>query len=295
MLDGWERHDGPVKKMMRVEVDVPEYLIKCGLQLGAPPMVQAVGDWSLIAFYFLLRIGEYAVKGSRNESKRTVQFRLCDLAFFKKDSQGRLRQMPRSASDSEVAEADAATLKLENQKNGWKGVCISHHSNGLECFDPIRALGRRFTHIWNHTTDTNTFLSAVFVDGARHDVQDKDIRAALKVAAAALDYPGARGIPIDRVDTHSLRIGGANALSLNGYSKKEIQKMGRWRGETFLEYIRESLALFSEGMSSSMKKNFGFISLEAGVYNDVTAAVVATDYNSNMSAATTYKTPPTTR
>lgn len=274
------------KKMMPVEVDVPEYLVKCGLQPNAPELAKAVGDWCLIAFYYLLRIGEYTTKGQRNESKRTVQFRIKDLTFFKKDATDRLRQLPRTAGDAEVLSADAATLKLENQKNGWKGVCVSHHSNGLEAFDPVRALGRRFTHIRANTSESNTLLSAVFVNNKRQDVQDKDIRAALKVAAAALDYPAARGIPIDRIDTHSLRIGGANALSLNGYSKKEIQKMGRWRGETFLEYIRESLASFSEGMSTRMKKNFGFVSLESGVYNDVTDAVIASDYNTNMSATT---------
>ncbi len=63
---------------------------------------------------------------------------------------------------------------------------------------------------------------------------DKYIRAALKLAAFALRYPS-RGIPIDRVDTHSLRSGGANALALNGYSDREIQKMGRWRSATFKE------------------------------------------------------------
>lgn len=93
-----------------------------------------------------------------------------------------------------------------------------------------------------------------------------------------MDYPKGREIPIDRIDTHSLRIGGANALSLAGYSKQQIQKMGRWRGETFLEYIRESLSDFSAGMSKMMSKCFGFVSLEGGVYNDVTEDVLATDY-----------------
>ena len=55
-----------------------------------------------------------------------------------------------------------------------------------------------------------------------------------------LAYPS-RGFPINRIDTHSLQIGGANALSLSGYSKQQIQKMGRWRGETFLEYVREGM------------------------------------------------------
>ena len=72
-------------------------------------------------------------------------------------------------------------------------------------------------------------------------------------------------------------------MSLAGYSDREIQKLGRWRSITFVEYIRESLSTFSEGISSKMKKCFGFTSLEGGVYRDVTENVLATEYNENVS------------
>ena len=54
--------------------------------------------------------------------------------------------------------------------------------------------------------------------------------APLKFATTALNYPSLKGIPIDIVDTHSLRSGGANAQSLAGYSDRDIQKMGGCRG-----------------------------------------------------------------
>ena len=246
-----------------------------------------MGDWCLIAFYYLLRVGEYTAKSDRNESKQTVQFRVKDVTFFKKDKLGRLQQLPRNAEAALVLAADAATLKLDNQKNGWKGVCVSHHSNGLEAFDPVRALGRRYIHIREWSSEgENTLLSAYFdSNGVRGDLRDRDVRAALKLAAGVLDYPVARGIPIERIDTHSLRIGGANALSLAGYKKHEIQKMGRWRGETFLEYISDSLAEFSKGMSEKMAKCFGYVCLEGGVFTDVTDTVVGEEYNVNVSTA----------
>ena len=54
--------------------------------------LQSVGDLSLIAFYYLLRIGEYTVKCQRNRSKRatkqTVQFKLEDVTLFKTDKHG---------------------------------------------------------------------------------------------------------------------------------------------------------------------------------------------------------------
>ena len=69
------------------------------------------------------------------------------------------------------------------------------------------------------------------------------MRDNLKWAAEQLDYDGQYGIPVDRIDTHSLWMGGANAFALSGYSDTQIQKMGRWRGATFKEYIQEEMHL----------------------------------------------------
>jgi uncharacterized protein YecE (DUF72 family) len=72
--------------------------------------------------------------------------------------------------------------------------------------------------------DWTTFVSAVWDEkGRRVDVTDRHISEGLKLAATVLQYPKNRGIPIECVDTHSLRIGGANALHLAGYSDREIQ------------------------------------------------------------------------
>ncbi len=114
---------------------------------------------------------------------------------------------------------------------------------------------------------------------------NKDVSAALKVAASVLDYPIAKGIPIGRIDTHSLRSGGANALSLAGYSDTQIQKMGRWQGAMFKEYIREELAIFSEGMSTSMKKKFDFVNIAGNTFNAITEDLINREYEINVSAA----------
>jgi hypothetical protein len=63
----------------------------------------------------------------------------------------------------------------------------------------------------------------------------------------------AKGIPIDRIDTHSLRSGGANALSLARYSDTQIQKMGRWRGA--VQANIENLYIRSYGQTTSVTSN----------------------------------------
>lgn len=287
MMSGYKKWDKPVEKKLPVEADVVELLCHLGQVDGASLRDAVAGDWALIAFYYLLRVGEYTEKSKRGDTKQTVSFRMMDVTFFGYDENKSLRQMSRDASDESIMTAAGCTLRLSNQKNGWKNVCIFHFSNGDDVSCPIRALGRRYCHIRKHSADKNEKLSAYFVNGVRYHLKDGEIRERLKMAAVKLEYPS-RGMPVGSIDTHSLRSGGANALHLAGYSDREIQKMGRWRSDTFKEYIRENLSEFSQGMSTAMKKSLKFVNVSGGVDSDiteVTEAMIASPYEVCASAA----------
>jgi hypothetical protein len=209
-----------------------------------------------------------------------VQFKYEDVTFFHKNNRGQLRCLPCNASDDLIASADGATLKLDNQKNGWKGVCVYHETNGDKDHCLVQALGRRYFHLRHHGATPKAFLSTYYNDAHKQcDITNEDITVALKRAASVLDYPIAKGIPIKRIDTHSLCSGGANALSLAGFSDTQIQKTGRWRGATFKEYVRKELASFSEGMSTKMKQKFHFVNVAGNSMYDVTEAIIASEYN----------------
>ena len=285
-LEGWGKEDPATKKKLPVEADVPEFVAGAGRLSCATELLKAVGDLMLIAFYFMLRIGEYTMKkGQRASSKQTQQFKMSNCTFFKENKLGQLRQLPWDAPDADIMTASSMSLKLGNQKNGYKDVCVHHEANGSAYNCPVKAGGRRYCHIRANTSDRETYLSAFFVNGVRYDVLDQDIRDNIKWAATELDYHARRGIPVERVDTHSLRGGGANALSLAGYSDTQIQKMGRWRGATFKEYIHGELTCFSKGMSTAMKKSFGFVNIAGGVPLDVTSAVMVMEQDLGAAAA----------
>ena len=194
----------------------------------ATEMVKGVGDCAIIAFYYLLRLGGYTVKKQRNKTKQTVQFKLEDTMFFSQDAKGHLRQLPINVPDKEIFSTDGETLKLDNKKNRWKGVRVYQEHNGYEKFILVRALGRRCVSTRKKFNNKKTYLSAYWVGGRRKDINADNMSAALKFATTALNYSSLKGIPIDRLDTHSLRSGGANALLLAGYSDRGIQKMGIW-------------------------------------------------------------------
>ena len=81
-------------------------------------------------------------------------------------------------------------------------------------------------------SNRKTYLSDYLVEGMRKDVTAENMSTALKFEVTALNYPYLKGIPVERLYTHSLRSVGANGLLLLGYSDRYIQKMGRWIGET---------------------------------------------------------------
>jgi hypothetical protein len=120
------------------------------------------------------------------------------------------------------------------------------------------------------------------MDEQAYNVTDNNISKALKRATATLQYPLYQGIPIKRIDTHSLQIGGACTLVLNGFSEMHIQKMERWKGDTFKEYVREELNCFSDGMAKAMKQCFKFVNVTGHALTDITSQIINKKWNKQI-------------
>ncbi len=194
--------------------------------------------------------------------------------------------MPPSYAPADlIASVDGATMKLDNQKNGWKGVCVYQEANGDSIHCPVQALSRCYLHLRAHGATAKTIISAYYHDGKRFDITADHISLALKLAAKVLEYPILKGIPIEQINTHSLRSGGANALALAGYSDTQIQKMGCWHEATFKEYVRDELACFSTGMSRDMKQKFGFVNISGNAFSDIMDACINAEYSAPLPLA----------
>ncbi len=88
MLDGYRKEYPAIIKKLPVQSDVPELLVTTAYTGWGTERDKAAADLSLIAFYYLLRVGEYRVKGSRNSTKQTVQFKYKDITFFCNNARG---------------------------------------------------------------------------------------------------------------------------------------------------------------------------------------------------------------
>ena len=95
----------------------------------------------LVAFYFLLRVGEYTYHRA-TDKRLTHTFAIRDVTFWQANALLNQQDNP----DTLAKYATAATLTIRNQKNGCKNVSIHvEATNDIAC--PVRALSRRVAHI----------------------------------------------------------------------------------------------------------------------------------------------------
>ena len=215
---------------------------------------EAIADLATLAFFFLLRVGEYTMPSSSRKT-RTVQFRVVDVTFYRKGFVIPLTQ----PLDSLMA-ADGVALCISNQKNGTRGETIYHHALPGRRTCPVRAAARRVATVIAATGDVSQPLSRLATpDAHATHATAHMVRSAIRGAVTALGL-SRRGIPATRVGSHSLRAGGAMAMKLNGCDLVTIMKTGRWTSLTFLTYIHNQIAHLGANITHRMARPVPFFS-----------------------------------
>ena len=264
LVEGLKRDDAPAVPQLALPITVPEHICKVGIA-STNALTQAVGDLCIIAFYFLLRVGEYTAprfvrlrNGTLKRATRTRQFQVQDVGFWK---DGRI--LPRASPLAVLLTADAATLKITNQKNGKMGETI-HHESFDSALCPVKALARRIHHILNNGGGGPSYICEYKDPQAPtlQTVTPKHMITAIRAAVVDLEMHKA-GIDPSLVGDHSLRAGGAMALKLHGESDTTIMKLGRWKSLTFLMYIHNQIGHLSKDLSHKMSRPIPFLNIAA--------------------------------
>ena len=223
---------------------------------------KASADLSIIAFFYLLRVGEYTAprqvkrNGRLVRATRTIQFRVQDVGFWKNQ-----QQLDRNLPLKVLLAADSATLKISNQKNGKMGQTI-HHECIMEDHCPVKALARRIYHILSNNGTDTALICMYTQDDQLCSVTPTDMISGIRNSVKTLRLDKS-GIDPNIVGVHSLRAGGAMALKLHGESDTTIMKQGRWSGLTFLQYIHNQIGHLSKNLSKKMATPVPFLNIAA--------------------------------
>ena len=258
------RQDPPAVPQIAVPVTVPNFLGTAGAA-SSNHKIKALGDLTLIAFYYLLRVGEYtrprtvvAANGQIVRATRTVQFTVGSVGFFSTLNQ----EISKSAPLAILLAAQYVVLRITNQKNGRMGDLITHETilgEPINC--PGKALARRVHHILSNGGTKDTLLCSYLDDqGTWHTLTPTDMRSSLRHAARKMNLH-TQGIDTDLIGVHSLRAGGAMAMKLNGASDTSIKKQGRWSSLTFLQYIHNQIAHLTKDLSTKMSTPLPYVNV----------------------------------
>lgn len=242
-LADWKEEDPPPKPQQALPSSTVIW-IATQYALAASKRLRIVGDLIVLAFFFLLRVGEYTQSSGE---RRTIPLRRQDIRLW---DNGQL--LPHTSPLAVLLNATGITIHLENQKNGHKNAVLHHYSSGIPGFDPVQSAARLVFEIQHlpPTTPLGTFTDE---QGVRKQASASDIRTAIRIGAVGDDLPSC-GYTLSQIGSHSLRSGGAVHLKLAGYDDDMVKKLGRWSGKTYLDYIQSQIGQLTTGVATRMAR-----------------------------------------
>ena len=214
-LKGLERRNGRGRRKLPTTTGMLKWW-KGTLDVDGDPNDALQWFAIVMAFFFLMRIGEYAFSGRWDLKKVLTPSSL----QFRKD--GCIVSTP--------AEADEILLHFKGSKADQEavGATRSHyrHDGELCVVRAAEKMYKHFGHRFRTQRDQPLFRWADGTPFTREQVQ-----AILERAAVA------EGLPANRFRSHSLRIGGATALYHIFHDVDIIKRYGRWSSGAFQGYL----------------------------------------------------------
>jgi len=209
----------------------------------------------VLAYFFLLRVGEYTPTRNTSRKKRTIPLRKGDVTLLRNN-----QPMDREAPLAELLTATGCTICLENQKNGHKDETIFHEATPDPIMCPVKAMALLLDKLRGRPADTP--LGTFFEGNRSRRVNAADTLAMIRHGAIG-DNLEAEGYDLSRIGTHSIRASGAVRLKLAGYNDTTIKKLGRWSSDTFLQYIQPHIAPLTEGCAARMAEPLRYLNVFA--------------------------------
>ena len=186
-----------------------------------------ISDMICIAFFYLLRPGEYTGVYTDDDP-----FEVMDVALHLDNKRLDLYQAP----VAQILAATTASHTFTTQKNGRRGEVITHGRSGHGLCCPVRATIRRVLHHRAKNSPLATPLASHYNNkGKRVAVKPKDVTDILRQTVA--ETTSQTGLHPSEVSARSMRAGGAMALLCGNIDPNIIQMLGRWHSDSMMRYL----------------------------------------------------------
>lgn len=207
--------------------------------------ILAAIDMMWIAFFFLLRPGEYTRPAADSHP-----FRIEDVRLWI----GAIPLNLQECSESDFQHCTFVSLIFTTQKNGTRGECIGHGRSGEVFACPVLAVARRIRYLRSIRAPPSTYICAV--GPTFTPLMPAIITSLLRQAVAASSIPV--GIVPSDITAKSLRATGAMALVNRRVDPSRVKIIGRWESDAMFRYLHVQAHNVMNGFSAIMMEGGDF-------------------------------------
>jgi hypothetical protein len=255
-LRHYSKTDPPPRRVKPIPIPILRHLVQHVFEDdNATEARKAVADLLIIAYYFLMRPGEYCTSAGEDSSH---PFHTDEIELWVGQRQLNLV----TASEQELLTATFCILAFSNQKNANRGEKVGHATSGDHLFCPVRALTRRIIHLRRNGAPPHTPIHCYYPQfrGREIRVPAKSINILLRHSASLLGYD-----PAD-VTVKALRATGAMSLITAQIDPDLIRLLGRWQSDSMLRYLHVQAIPVLQNFARAMHLHGQFQALpDAGV------------------------------
>jgi hypothetical protein len=253
-ISGYHKKDPPPARVKPLPIPLLRHAQDIATAAGDAESL-AAADMMWIAFFFLLRPGEYT-----RPSEDTHPFRMGDVHLW-------INQQPldyQTATEAQFLAVNFIGLEFTTQKNGTKGEVIGHGRSLDPFICPVASIIRRLRYLRSIDAPRTTFLCAFQRGSSLKLLESKTITILLQQACLGLG--NSFGFTAADISAKSLRASGAMALLNEKVDRNVIQLIGRWKSDTMLRYLHVQAHNLMSGFSQLMLEggNFALIPNELG-------------------------------
>ncbi len=241
LLASYTKADPPPSRVKPIPVPILHHATTMA-RIGNTPASAAVADLITIAFFFLLRPGEYIFTSNAD----AAPFRLQDLHLIVINRRLNHFRCP----EHELDTATFVGLEFTTQKNGVKGEILGLGRSGNPSFCPVTSLISRIKHLRSHHAPPDTPIYRYFDGAAWKTLSSSILSVTLRRAVTTVGAP--YGIAPADVSTRSLRASGSMALLCAKVDTSHIRLFGRWRSDEMFRYLHVQAFPLIHPLASSM-------------------------------------------
>jgi hypothetical protein len=223
----YSKNDPPPRRVKPIPIQVLRHLVQLvSSDPGSTQSMQCIRDLIIIAYYFLMRPGEYCTSTGEDASH---PFHFDEVELWL----GPRRLNLETATDHELLTASFCILQFTDQKNANRGEQVGHATSGDNLFCPCRALARRLIHLRRNGAPAHTPIHVYYEQfrGRQLLVPSSSINLLLRRSATMLGYD-----PTD-ITVKAMRATGAMSLITARIDGDLIRLLGRWQSDSMLRYL----------------------------------------------------------